>query len=220
MKTENCISWEKILIKGGLGPVQAGKGMELTFLPVTLLIGPQGTGKSLVSQLLYFFRDIQYLISKQIGGKGPGVAARAIIDSIRGGSLSSFLTTSNVSIGYKSEHVENGNSSGSERSITIEKDTRKITLSKELFHAVDKWLNLWVEDPSSVKKIQSNAVFLPAERSFFSHAVNTDPVIFGNSSLPLPSGLFLSYLIQPMIFIRHGLTILCRGQKRRMKLTD
>ncbi len=40
IKTNNDISKEKIIIKGGLGPLQVSKELELDILPLTVFIGP------------------------------------------------------------------------------------------------------------------------------------------------------------------------------------
>lgn len=48
------------VLKGALGPVPE---CELEIKPLTVFIGPQGTGKSLVAQILYFFEELPYLVS-------------------------------------------------------------------------------------------------------------------------------------------------------------
>ena len=47
---------ETIQISGHLGPINATiTPLNLEISPLTVFIGPQGTGKSLVSQLLYSY---------------------------------------------------------------------------------------------------------------------------------------------------------------------
>ena len=56
MSSATPISKETITIQGGFGPIQAIEApVTLEIKPLTVLIGTQGTGKSLISQILYFF---------------------------------------------------------------------------------------------------------------------------------------------------------------------
>jgi hypothetical protein len=48
------------IVSGALGPVPA---CELDIKPFTVFIGQQGTGKSLVAQILYFFEELPFLAS-------------------------------------------------------------------------------------------------------------------------------------------------------------
>jgi hypothetical protein len=58
----NGVPVEKLSVtKGSLGPL--GEGTELEVRPLTVLVGRQGTGKSLAAQVLYFFRDLPFLVS-------------------------------------------------------------------------------------------------------------------------------------------------------------
>lgn len=55
---------EYLRIKNGkLGPIEAFPDQQLEIRPLTIFIGPQGTGKSLVSQLVYFFRNLPFLVT-------------------------------------------------------------------------------------------------------------------------------------------------------------
>jgi predicted ATPase len=47
---------ESIQIEGGFGPIQSEPLTKIDISPLTVFIGPQGTGKSLISQMLYFFQ--------------------------------------------------------------------------------------------------------------------------------------------------------------------
>jgi hypothetical protein len=89
---------ERLLIKQGrLGPLVAG--CELQVRPFTVFIGPQGTGKSLAAQLLYFFRDLDHLIPYIEAGRAPqqnrasGKLIKYALDSLRSGDgyFSPFL---------------------------------------------------------------------------------------------------------------------------------
>jgi len=80
MKTQAKITKEKIEFESGFGPFQTIP-IKLDILPLTVFIGPQGTGKSLISQLLYFFRDAEYLLA-QLSERED---VRRMVEGVRGG---------------------------------------------------------------------------------------------------------------------------------------
>jgi hypothetical protein len=51
----------KLVIKGTIGPIQKTPEDGIEIAPFTVLIGKQGTGKSILSQLVYLFRNIDFL---------------------------------------------------------------------------------------------------------------------------------------------------------------
>lgn len=183
---------ERIRIEGGLGPIQAIKEpIELELLPITIFIGPQGTGKSLVSQLLYFFRDAKYLLARYSGQQGPEMEVGKVVDGIRAGdltsrnALTSFLTTSQVRVSYEYENQENTNGRKLERTISMSQKSRKITPIQPFTREIESWLQQWISDLSVSGQVLPNALFVPAERSFFSRFLNSDPGILGTKGLPL-----------------------------------
>jgi hypothetical protein len=182
---------ESIRIEGGLGPIQALEPIELDILPLTVFIGPQGTGKSLISQLLYFFRDAEYLLARYSGQKGPETEVGKIVDGVRAGdlttrnALASFLTTSPVRISYERENEKNTNGKKLERTISISQKPGKITPVQPFTKEVENWLQSWVSDLSLSGRVSPNALFVPAERSFYSRFINSDPKILGTKGLPL-----------------------------------
>ncbi len=73
-------------IKGKLGAITTlpPKGLEIR--PFTLFIGQQGTGKSLVSQLAFFFENLPFLLAyveAERGEQEPQVLLRYILDGLR-----------------------------------------------------------------------------------------------------------------------------------------
>ncbi|MEQ9232686.1 MAG: AAA family ATPase [Coleofasciculus sp. E2-BRE-01] len=190
---------ESIEIRGHLGPIQAiDAPLTLEISPLTVFIGPQGTGKSLVSQLLYFFRDAQYLISTHSKQEGPEISVRKVIEGIRSGeksarSFSSFVMGNNVDIQYK---TQDSNQDDYDWTITCYESNRKIRPRREFNQAIKSWLMKIAENPSSSGDIQSNALFIPAERSFFSRLINSDPQSLGGSELPITMREFTTFLFK------------------------
>ncbi len=180
MSTKIKIETEILRIaKGKLGPIQ--QDCELEIRPLTVFIGPQGTGKSLVSQLLYFLRDARYLLAKYSGNKVDQSAVRKVVEGLRTGDasgrpLASFLTTPSARVEYRS-----GNSAT--RILSIHKSTNQIRPLGTFRKEVTEWFNAWLSGKEQREYIPK-AWFIPAERMFFSRFINTDPGKMGDKALP------------------------------------
>ncbi|NEP58427.1 MAG: ATP-binding protein [Symploca sp. SIO2G7] len=191
---------EIIYVTGGFGPIQAiSSPLNLEISPLTVFIGPQGTGKSLVSQLLYFFHDAEYLLSNHFNQQGIDATVRKVVEGIRVGALTnralaSFLTTNRVHINYELNYQQNSQILNTEYKISLYKSNRKINPVGQFRKEIDKWLNRLLDDPSISGKIYANALFIPAERTFFSRFINADPTIIGSNSLPLTMREFAKVL--------------------------
>lgn len=180
---------EHFYIEGGFGPIQAKTELELDIRPVTIFIGPQGTGKSLVSQLLYFFRDAEYLLARYARQDTADAATRRVVESIRAGeatnrALASFLTTNKVHIGYEGIPPHAG-SPKIDRKIALYEGNRKITPLKPFKDEIESWLKTWFSDLAAPGEVTAQALFVPAERTFFSRFINSDPQVLGSKTLPI-----------------------------------
>lgn len=200
MPTQSEIFRETISVEGGFGPIQATSSpLNLEILPLTIFIGSQGTGKSLISQLLYFFHDAEYLLSNYFNQQGIDSTVRKVIEGIRVGeltnrALASFLTTSRVNIKHKIDQEENGKTLTTQSQIALYQSNRKINPLGSFRNQVDNWLTRLLDDPSASGKIYANALFIPAERTFFSRFINADPTILGSNSLPITMREFAKVL--------------------------
>jgi len=196
MPAPSKISRETIKIQGGLGPIQATSSpLTLEISPLTIFIGSQGTGKSLISQLLYFFHDAEYLLSNYFKQEGIDATVRKVVEGIRSGELTnralgSFLTTDSVYVTYKKNYQELAN----ESEIVFYRSNRQINPRGLFRKQIDQWLNRFLDDPSISGKIDSKAIFIPAERTFFSRFINADPTIIGSNSLPITMREFAKVL--------------------------
>ncbi|MEA5470922.1 AAA family ATPase [Spirulina sp. 06S082] len=190
---------ESIQIQGHFGPIRAvNSPLTLEISPLTVFIGPQGTGKSLVSQLLYFFRDAQYLISNYSKQETPEISVKKVIEGIRSGELSertfaSFvMTKEGVEIQYSKQDAIKQNC---DRIITLYENNR-IRPIQEFRKEIQEWLEKVTSDPSVLGGITSNALFIPAERSFFSRLINSDPASLGGRELPITMREFTKALFK------------------------
>ncbi len=194
------ISRENITFSGGLGPIQAlaDDPLSLEIKPLTVFIGPQGTGKSLVSQFLYFFHDAKYLLSQYSDQQGPESAVRNVLESIRAGeanakALASFITTSKVHIDYFRKY--RGNARKQIRKIALYQSNRRIEPLSPFKNKVSEWFQTWLEKPAAAD-MRSSTLFVPAERTFFSHFINSNPKFLAHHALPLGTREFASMLIR------------------------
>lgn len=134
-----------------------------------MLIGTQGTGKSLISQILYFFHDYEYLLSNYFESLTPNSTVRKILEGIRSGeltnrALASFLTSPKVEIIYTKNDL---NSFENQQKITLYKSNRKINPIGNFKKEIDRYLKDLFADPSLSGKHLPKSIFVPAERTFF-----------------------------------------------------
>lgn len=187
---------ETIWINGHLGPIKALESpLELTIAPLTVLIGPQGTGKSLVSQLLYFFRDAKYLISIYSQQEGPERSVRKVLDGIRVGDSTERAFASFVMGQVDIRYIQQNDEATIQRPISLYENNRKIRPLGDFSKEIHQWLTSLVEDPSS-SEIRPGSLFVPAERTFFSRLLNSNPAALGDPSLPITMREFSKFLIQ------------------------
>ncbi|MBL8933914.1 MAG: ATP-binding protein [Archangium sp.] len=66
------------ITSGGLGPVPR---CELEIRPLTVFVGRQGTGKSLIAQVLYAFEELPFLLAR--AGAERGASKRPVADLFR-----------------------------------------------------------------------------------------------------------------------------------------
>ncbi|MBP0019839.1 MAG: ATP-binding protein [Cyanobacteria bacterium SBLK] len=191
-----AISEETITIEGDLGEIQALEPLKIDIAPLTVFIGAQGTGKSLISQFLYFFRDSEYLLTKNYEQKTPEASVRNIINDIRSGqregrSLTSFINSDTVSISYsqksKNEQIK-------KQRIGLYKKGDKINPLEPFKREIDKIFKEIVVDLSVLGNIQQKALFIPAERILISHFINSKISTLVSPELPLTMREFATVL--------------------------
>lgn len=171
---------DETLIIEKLGPIRK---LEIKPRPLTLIIGEQASGKSLVAQLLYFFRGFESHLARVYSLNAedtPGWhtdAVRRILDGLRGLPLSHFCNPSKAaSINYRfSGKVE------IDWRIELD-DAGTIKLSKSLIDAVDTRAKLWASDKVLWGMEREGVqVFIPTDRSMFSRlAENEQSVLYAN----------------------------------------
>jgi len=145
------------IIKGKLGPITSLPSNGLEIKPLTVFIGKQGTGKSLLSQLAYFFYNLPYLIAYQQASDRKLTSnqlIRTVLDNLRSDrrAIGVFADPS-VTIGWD------------KFTINLQQSTRQINANKPLVKYVEQIIAGQV-----AYKPAGRALFVPAERVIFPHA--------------------------------------------------
>ncbi len=170
------------LSQGALGPLQEGFSIELC--PITVLIGEQGVGKSLASQMLYFLRDMPYLLytyhsAAEVGT--PEALVKWVADRIRSGRsgrrLASLVPRDSRAARLVWEER------GRRRAISINRKSRTVKPLKSEWKGkwIEEWMAGWKEKQG--KELIQRAVFIPPERNLFSRF--GFPTIGNLSNVPL-----------------------------------
>lgn len=182
---------ETLTIKSGcLGPLQT---QELEVRPLTLVIGRQGTGKSLLAQVLYLFRALPELLNFEIAARKAGSGRRAakvdlddalrgVIDGLRSARRRfANLTKPSVALEWSGVLAWNHGS----------KARRKLGFSAQhVTRQVEPRRNMrdFAAAVGRSPRIRAGALFVPAERILLS--ILPDPTVYRGLQLPL---LFEAY---------------------------
>jgi predicted ATPase len=181
---------------GALGPVSR---CELQIRPLTVFIGRQGTGKSLVAQVLYFFEELPYLLAfaegsqRQAGQWDAQRIARWILDQLRSHQRAfAVFANPNVSIEWERSApygVERGRTP-SKLALRAHKNTRSIAFPQVTRNFIDMQRGAGSRRSSS--RPSRRALFLPTERMVISQlrTALSEKIL----SLPLTYTLFADWL--------------------------
>ncbi len=144
--------------KGKLGSITQLPANGLEIKPLTVFIGKQGTGKSLFSQLAYFFYNLPYLVSYQQASDRKSVTSQAhirtVLDNLRSDrrAIGVFADPS-VTIGWDTFTIH------------LEQRTRQVNANKALVNYIEQ-----IVAGEIAYKPAGRALFVPAERVIFPHA--------------------------------------------------
>ncbi len=175
------------MTKGSLGPV--GK-CDLEVRPLTVLIGRQGTGKSLVAQMLYFFRGLPQLVSLDVASRRPDEAdvtpnkiVRRIIDGLRSSHRSfASLTVPRVALrwcgSWSGRALDSIQATQHELTLNAQCKTSQVQPGKTLCELVER-----LRESHSLAQPPLTAVFVPTERLLY--AMQLAPTSLRVMSAPL-----------------------------------
>ncbi len=184
---------EKLIVKN-LGPL---KEAVIEPRPLTIIVGEQATGKSLVAQLLYFFRGLEELFARIFnpelcsGENWPEKVIRKLFDDLRGVSFAYFANgTADVqySFFYEKKTLR--------WKVKIYSQNRRIRpLKKHLIQQLISWAEIWQKDKEALGRSRTGSqIFIPTERSMFTRLINTEPSALYAPYQPLPFRNFADFL--------------------------
>ena len=171
------------VVSGRIGSIRAGQSIVLR--PLTLLLGEQGTGKSLISQLAYVFSNLDFLLQYEEARLGPGASAKKllknVLDNIRDGDalFRSLIDRNNfTNICWKEEGADVICFEIEPRrgSIKMNSNMRKLVRENKKRHSGD-----WKKSIPGIPAYPQ-ATYVSAERVLLSHA---NPMAWGILSVPL-----------------------------------
>ncbi|MGB9775407.1 MAG: AAA family ATPase [Anaerolineae bacterium] len=152
--------------RGALGPIREFPPRGLRLYPFTLFVGKQGTGKSLVSQILYFFRNLPFLVRFYRARLGPEADPQAIarnaLDELRSTERAlAVFAEPFVSLVWHYDQKELG--------FRMDRANRRIIPYTSLRKEIENLVQEEAEIPLG------SALYIPAERVLYSHARGPDP---------------------------------------------
>ena len=186
---------EKLIVKN-LGPL---KEAIIEPRPLTIIVGEQATGKSLVAQLLYFFRGLEELFARIFnpelcsGENWPEKVIRKLLDDLRGVSFAYFANgTADVQYSFLYEKKT------LRWKVKIYSQNRRIRpLKKHLIQQLISWAEIWQKDKEALGRSRTGSqIFIPTERSMFARLINTEPSALYAPYQPLPFRNFADFLNQ------------------------
>lgn len=153
-----------------LGPL---KEARIEPRPLTVIIGPQASGKSLIAQCLYFFRGIQqhvahkYKLSWLEDNYWYNTALKEVLDDIRGVPFG-YFANGTASLFYSDSGIKSN-----QIGLTVHCSNRQIKASTNLKNIMNTWLKTWSDDPRSLEKNWEDKpnLYIPTERSIFTWLV-------------------------------------------------
>ncbi len=172
----------EILKISGLGPI---KNIKIEVKPLTILVGPQASGKSLVAQVLYFFRTLRSELARRYtpdmdsAKSWQNEVVRKILDELRGEPFGYFANKT-ARISY--ENAKKGNN----WSVSINSSNRRVTVNPDLKKDMAQWVDLWNNDSDKLfYETPEETVFIPTERTLLTKFFESEPSILFSKYQPL-----------------------------------
>lgn len=183
---------KEVLKVTNLGPI---KQASLEPRPLTIFIGPQASGKSLLAQCLYFYRGLENHIAltfplgleKQRNWQAAQI--KSVLDSLR-----------RVPFGYFANHTAKisyiNTADDINWDISIYEATRGVHLSKPLKNKLSAWADKWEADRRAYASSRKpKHIFIPTERSILTRLSGIAPgILYDDEIQPFPFSQFAELL--------------------------
>ncbi len=183
---------EECLVLKKLGPIEE---LELEPRDLTIIIGEQATGKSLVAQMLYFFRGLKDHLREAFKPgirafeKWPDVLVRGVLDDLRGVAFG-YFANGTATIKYERNEDE------SDWSLSIYSGNRMVNAGKMLRRKIEQWL-MYLDSAEKIvfgQKDSVKQVYIPTERSMYTRYAGNRPSVLFEDFQPLPFRRFADTL--------------------------
>ncbi len=176
---------------GELGPFDLGEEgrVRVNLAPLTVFVGPQGSGKSLLMQLLFLGRAFPYLAAQFVSREeeaDPSRLLKSLLDRLRRGEVQdkrrgfNSLVKQGVQILYQRDKPWRDYETMGFRVYQTQNMPHLEKSFLTWVHGLTEeigWRERWLRPLP--------ALFIPAERTFYSRFLNTAPDILQSPSLPL-----------------------------------
>lgn len=179
---------EELTIKM-VGPIS---DLTITPKPLTIIIGEQASGKSLVAQLLYFFRNLKTLMSRVYSPEirneenWQRKTIRDLLDDLRGVPFG-YFANGTAKLNYRVNRID--------WKISIYSSNRNARPNNNLDLQMDEWVDKWSEDKSELGKAWTdNQIYIPTERSVFTRLWGQAQSVLFAGHQPQPLRHFAEYL--------------------------
>lgn len=179
-----------------MGPLQLSgeEPIGLDLRPLTVLIGPQASGKSLLMQLMFFFRALPYLaayeLEEDLADQEVHRGVLSLLNTLRRGYVEEarrgFYALVEGSMAIRWEREERV------YEITVygtRSDTIKISKDLEELFRRPGWRYSWLSR-------QISSCYVPAERTLYARLWNVYPAAFAGKHMPLTIRLFSEIMRQ------------------------
>lgn len=130
---------------------------------LTVLIGPQASGKSLLMQFLYYFRDVKQLAAERYSDKVEDnkwieMSTDQLLYELRGTILGLFVSSSPGNVKYQNDKK------------TYSIRVQKKTFPTGIFRSdILSWKNEWSDSKDELQKsLETKSIFIPSERDMYS----------------------------------------------------
>ncbi len=145
---------EKITIKR-LGPIEEA---SVEIKPLTVLVGEQASGKSLVAQVAFFFKSLKGLIARYFNEQlvekehWHEIIIKQMLDQLRGVPFG-YFSNGTAQLRYETDAVE--------WSVKVYRSNRAVNLNNALKRSMDGWVQEWRENKETLgrEEILSNVVY-------------------------------------------------------------